>query len=452
MVRYIAGLFGIIIFLFLEACSGGVNKTSHTPSSPAAVIPAKSPVRTQRVWVGAEVLIDRQLNLLQGKRVALVAHPASVVFGGKTHLVDTLIKAGIHVQKVFAPEHGFRGQAEAGELFSNTKDHQTGLPVISLYDKNFKPKSADLTDVDVVVFDLQDVGSRFYTYISTLSYVMQACAENKKTLIVLDRPNPNADYVDGPVMEKKHTSFVGLHEVPIVYGMTIGEYAKMINDEGWNPIKADLKVIPLQNYRHNLPWEETGLPWIPPSPNLPTVQSARIYPLLCWYEATVVSVGRGTSLPFEVVGFPFHQGAEKQYKKDSILREKTTLKIEGLEAEAIQFIPKSIVGKSLHPPYQNQVCWGFKIMALPQDPNLRFRAGTALLQNMYREYNGYFSNRDRTPPTPFFNPPGYFPRLAGNASIEKMLREEQKTENICASWQNEVLAFKKIRKKYLLYP
>jgi uncharacterized protein YbbC (DUF1343 family) len=436
-------LLGISLFLFIEAC------TQTTPSDNTVQIKARTKTVTKRVKTGAEVLIERQLSILKGKRVAIVTHPAAVVFG-KIHTVDTLLKAGIQIVKVFAPEHGFRGEGEAGENIKTGKDHKTGLPVISLYGKNMKPTADHLKDVDVVLFDVQDVGARFYTYISTLTYVMEACAENHIPFYVLDRPNPNGNYVDGPVMEKKYCSFVGMHEVPIVYGMTIGEYAQMVNEEGWIKQKADLKVIPMENYRRDMEWEATGLEWIPPSPNLPTPFSARVYPLLCWYEATIVSVGRGTDTPFEVLGFPLHQGAEKQWKKDSILNEKTVLKIEGLEAEAVRFQPRSIKGKALEPPYLNQTCWGFRIKHLPL-PEDRFRAGVALLDNMYREYHAYFSNRDRQPQTPFFNPPNYFERLSGTPIVRKLLTESQTSEVICKSWQQQVHDFKQIRKKYLRY-
>ena len=253
----------------------------------------------KNVTVGAESISD-YIQDLENKKVAVVGNQSSLVNG--VHLVDTLISLNIDVVKVFSPEHGFRGKADAGEKVKSGIDSKTGLSIISLYGSNKKPKAEQLKGVDVVLFDIQDVGARFYTYISTLHYVMEACAENNIKLIVLDRPNPNGHYVDGQVLNPKYKSFVGMHQVPVVHGMTIGEYAQMINGENWlkNEIKCDLKVVNVKGWDHTQFYK---LP-IKPSPNLPNMLSIYLYPSLCFFEGTVVSVGRGTSFPFQVVGHP----------------------------------------------------------------------------------------------------------------------------------------------------
>ncbi|MCX6295522.1 MAG: DUF1343 domain-containing protein, partial [Bacteroidetes bacterium] len=260
----------------------------------------ENPVKTiNDLKVGADRTTE-YLPLLKGKTVAVVANQSSLI--KNTHLVDSLISIGVNVKKVFCPEHGFRGLVDAGENVANVKDPKTGLSIISLYGKNKKPSTADLKDVDIVIFDIQDVGVRFYTYLSTLHYVMEACAENNKQLIVLDRPNPNGYYIDGPVLEDAYKSFLGLHPVPIVYGMTIGEYAQMINGEGWLKagVKCKLKVIPIVGYTHKDLFELA----VRPSPNLPNMSSVYLYPSLGLFEGTIVSVGRGTDLPFQVIGHP----------------------------------------------------------------------------------------------------------------------------------------------------
>ena len=246
------------------------------------------------------------LGLLSNKKIAIVANQTSVIRNtsgtGYTHLVDSLVSLGVDIVKVFAPEHGFRGQLDAGEKVEDQKDPKTGLPIISLYGKNKKPTGEQLSGIDLVVFDIQDVGARFYTYISTLHYIMEACAENGISLLVLDRPNPNGHYVDGPVLETEFTSFVGMHPVPVVYGMTIGEYGRMINGEKWldNGIQCELTVIELKGYDHGTPYE---LP-IKPSPNLPNEKAVNLYPSLCFFEGTTVSCGRGTEQQFQIFGSP----------------------------------------------------------------------------------------------------------------------------------------------------
>ena len=263
-----------------------------------------NPSDSKTVYPGAERM-GLYLDSLKGKRVAVVANQTSVISNGSnyTHLVDSLVSLKLNIQKVFAPEHGFRGKADAGESIADGIDSKTGLPLISLYGKNKKPTKAQLKDIDLVVFDIQDVGVRFYTYISTLHYVMEACAELKIPLLLLDRPNPNGHYIDGPILEPAHKSFVGMHPVPVVYGMTIGEYGLMINGEKWldNKLKASLTVIKLKNYTHNSTY---NLP-IKPSPNLPNKKAINLYPSLCFFEGTNVNAGRGTNMQFQIYGSPF---------------------------------------------------------------------------------------------------------------------------------------------------
>ena len=356
---------------------------------------------------------DKYFSLIAGKSIAIVAHPASVV--GFKHLVDTLVKSGIKIKKIFAPEHGFRGDEEAGQAIKNHIDKKTGLSVISLYGKNYKPKTEYLKDVQIVLFDLQDVGARFYTYISTLHYVMEACAENKKQLIVLDRPNPNGYYIDGPVLDPKFKSFTGMHPVPVVYGMTIGEYAQMINGEGWLPngVKCDLTVIPVENYTHEDLYQ---LP-VKPSPNLPTMSSVYLYPSLCLFEGTFVSVGRGTAKPFQQFGYP------------------------GLKGSEHFFTPIPMKGASENPMYNNQLCSGFDVSNYGEMYVKYFRKIYLFwIQNLYKNCE----TKDN-----FFN--NYFNSIAGNEVLKKQIIDGVKEEDIRKSWDPGLQKFKLIRKKYLLY-
>lgn len=357
---------------------------------------------------------EKYFPLIKGKSIAVVAHPASFV--KNTHLVDTLLKSGIKVKKIFAPEHGFRGTEDAGEKIKNAVDVQTGLPVISLYGKNYKPKPEDLKDVDIILFDLQDVGARFYTYLSTLHYVMEACAENKKQLIILDRPNPNGYFVDGPVLEPKFKSFSGMHPVPIVYGMTIGEYAKMINGEKWlaNGVQCNLTVIPVENYSHIDLYQ---LP-VKPSPNLPNMPSVYLYPSLCLFEGTIVSVGRGTDRPFQQFGYPALIGGNHM------------------------FTPQPVTGLSENPLYNGQACHGFDVS----------NYGEVYVKYYKKIYLYWILNlykvcvmKDK-----FFN--NYFNSLAGNETLQKQIIAGKTEEEIRSSWEPDLKKFKEIRKKYLLYP
>jgi len=349
------------------------------------------------------------LNLLKGKKIALVGNQTSKV--GDLHLLDFLLKNNVDVKLVFSPEHGFRGNADAGEKVLNGKDQKTGISIISLYGKNKKPKKQDLQGVDIVVFDIQDVGVRFYTYISSLHYIMEACAENNIECIILDRPNPNASYIDGPVLEKEFKSFVGMHPVPVVYGMTIGEYGLMINGEGWlkNNLHCDLKVIKCANWKHDAAYE---LP-IKPSPNLPNTQSINLYPSLCFFEGTVVSAGRGTDFPFQVYGHPL---LDKNFT----------------------YTPRSITGASKYPKFKGKLCGGVDLRS-----NSLELSDQLNLEYLISAYNSIGDNTD------FFNP--FFEKLAGTAKLRKQIENNLSEDEIRKSWQSGLVQFKKMREKYLLY-
>ncbi|HEY1039814.1 MAG TPA: DUF1343 domain-containing protein, partial [Bacteroidia bacterium] len=353
--------------------------------------------------------IEKYLPLLQGKNVAVVANITSQI--NNTHLVDTLIKIKVKVKKIFSPEHGFRGKADAGEKVGNQKDGKTGLPIVSLYGKHKKPTKEDFTGIDVVIYDMQDVGVRFYTYISTMTYCMEACAENDKQFIVLDRPNPNGYFIDGPVLDPKWKSFLGLHPVPLVYGMTCGEYAQMVNGEGWlaGGKKCNLTVIPLLNYDHNVTYE---LP-IKPSPNLPNMTSVYLYPSLGLFEGTVMSVGRGTEWPFQVIGHP------------------------ALKDGRMSFTPKSSEGAKT-PKYENKVCYGYDLRVFGEEV---VRVSKQVY--VYWLIGTYNSLKD----------PAYFDENfnyhAGNDILQKQIKEGKSEEEIRKSWQPDIAKFKPIRKKYL---
>jgi len=370
-----------------------------------------------RLEVGASQMIDN-LQLIKKKKVAVIANQSSLIkpisFDKKknnyTHLVDTLLSLDINLVKVFSPEHGFRGKADAGEKVVNGIDAKTNLPIISLYGSNKKPKDAQLKGVEVLLFDLQDVGVRFYTYISTLHYVMEAAAENNIPVYVLDRPNPNAHYVDGPILEEKHHSFVGMHPVPIVYGMTIGEYAQMINGEGWlrNGIKCDLHVMKIKNYTHQTQY---NLP-VKPSPNLPNAKSVELYPSLCFFEGTVVSCGRGTEKQFQIFGDP--DLSEKYFP--------------------YSFTPMPNEGAK-HPKHQGESCHGINLE--------NTEVHKINLQWLLDAYTSYPNKKE------FFNP--FFTKLAGTEKLQNQIELGYTHIDIRKEWVRPLLKFKKVRAKYLLY-
>ncbi|OEJ99764.1 exo-beta-N-acetylmuramidase NamZ family protein [Roseivirga misakiensis] len=361
----------------------------------------------QELELGAARL-DEYLPLLEGKRVGLVVNQTSVI--GNTHLVDTLLSRGVNVVKVMAPEHGFRGEAPDGATIDDAKDSKTGLPIISIYGKSKKPSPEMLADLDVIIFDIQDVGVRFYTFISTMHYVMEASAENNKQVIIFDRPNPNGMLVDGPVKDDDISSFVGMHPIPVVHGLTVGELAQMINQEGWlkNAVKSDLTVIPMKGWDHKMTY---NLP-IAPSPNLPTNNAITLYPSLGLFEGTVVSVGRGTDFPFEVIGHPdYSQGT-------------------------FSFTPAPNSG-SKYPPLEGELCQGqyFGDQIAQHEFSLKY------LMKYYA---------DLKDDTTFFRP--YINQLTGTKSFREQVEKGWTEEQIRATWQPKLDAYKVIRKKYLLYP
>jgi uncharacterized protein YbbC (DUF1343 family) len=370
----------------------------------------------QDIRTGADQT-ERYVNFLKSKNVALVINQTSVI--GKNHVssLDSLLALGIHIAKIFGPEHGFRGTASNGATVSDTTDPKTGIPAISLYGKHYKPSPADLKGIDIVVFDIQDVGTRFYTYLSTLHYVMEACAENNIELMILDRPNPNGFYVDGPVLDSTYRSFVGLDPIPIVHGLTFGEYAQMANGEGWlkDRVKCNLKIIKVANYSHAKPYT---LP-VNPSPNLNTAQSILLYPSLCLFEGTTISVGRGTTYPFQVLGHPL--------LKDNF---------------SFSFTPVSIPGMSEDPPQKDKVCYGIDLRNY--DAN-QIRSSKKLdILWLIKLYNA-FPDKEH-----FFN--AYFVKLAGNSELRKQIEEGKTEQEIRAGWEPALSRYKQMRQKYLLYP
>ena len=370
------------------------------------------------------------IPLLRGKSVAVFANQTSVV--GKTHLVDTLRKMGINIKVIFAPEHGFRGTADAGEKVGNYTDSKTGIPVISLYGTKRKPSKEDVAGVDIMLFDIQDVGVRFYTFISSLEYYLEAAMEWGKYVIVLDRPNPNGHYVDGPVLEPAYKSFIGMQPVPIVYGMTIGEYAQMIYEEEWLDAryyeiagrhgKFELTVIPCNNYTHKTKYE---LP-VKPSPNLPTIQSIWLYPSTCFFEGTVLSEGRGTNKQFQIFGHP------------------------SLPKTLTSFTPVSMEGAKT-PKLQDKLCYGWDVSGTKENvfKTVNNRIQLKWLLDAYK----LFPNKDE-----FFLPAAsgkpadfFFNKLAGNSTLMQQIKEDKTEEEIRNSWEPALNKFKTIRKKYLIY-
>lgn len=388
--------FLILVFLFFTSLTS--CKAQNNQKKPTIIEAANN--------------TENYLPLLRHKKVGVVANQTSVIYHtkGYTHLIDSLLNQNIKVISVFSPEHGFRGKADAAEHVADGIDTKTGLPIISLYGKHKKPTSNDLENIDIVIFDIQDVGVRFYTYISTLHYVMEACAENNKDLIVLDRPNPNGHYIDGPTLQKKHSSFVGKHPVPLVYGMTIGEYAQMINGEKWlkNGIQCNLKVIQLKNYTHQSKYSLA----IKPSPNLPDDVSINLYPSLGFFEGTPINAGRGTSNQFQQYGSSLFPKSDFSYT------------------------PQANEG-SKYPKDQNKLCYGVNLKNTPYQNKVNIK----WLIDAYQKY----PNKEK-----FFGPT--FTIHAGNTILEQQLKNGNTPTQIENSWQAEIETFKKMRKKYLLYP
>jgi len=388
-----SGLFIFIAFTSLFITSASCNQSQKTP------IPGANQIELYK-------------SIIEGKSVAVVANQTSMV--GQTHLVDKLLSIGINIKAIFAPEHGFRNLADAGENIENGKDAATGIPLISIYGSHLKPTTVDLKGIDVVIFDIQDVGTRFYTYISTLHYIVEACAENHIKCLVLDRPNPNGFYFDGNILDTVYSSFVGMDPVPVVHGMTVGEYAEMINGEGWlkNGVKCDLIVIKCKNYTHDTFYE---LP-VKPSPNLPNQTSVYLYPSICFFEGTSVSLGRGTIFPFQVFGSP------------------------DLPDRGFSFIPESVPGAK-NPPLLGVKCFGTDLRdagnkKLVPRPELNLE----WLISAYRD----FPNKDK-----FFN--SYFDILAGGPVLKEQIQKGMTSGQIRETWKEGLAKFSKIRERYLLY-
>jgi len=365
------------------------------------------------ITVGA-ARFEAYSQLLRNKKVAVTGNHTTMV--GETHVVDLLLSKGVSVVRVFAPEHGFRGKADAGEQVSDGKDTKTGLDIVSLYGSHKKPTTEDLNGIDVMIFDIQDVGARFYTYISTMTYVMEACAENNVKVIVLDRPNPNGFYVDGPMLTPEYKSFVGMLPIPVVHGMTVGELAGMINEEGWleGGVKCDLEVVTCEGYNHS---DVYRLP-IKPSPNLPNMNAILLYPSLCFFEGTTFSVGRGTETPFEVFGHP------------------------QMSVGSYMFVPKSGPG-SKYPKHENQPCLGWDLTEVGAK-RIREKEGLIIewLVNAYRD----FPNKEE-----FFLENGFIHKLAGTSELQRQIEAGMTATEIRKTWQPGLNAFKQKRSEYLLY-
>lgn len=405
----------IMLMIFgLQSCSTQKNNANPAPEPVKTVEIAleKPKNKEENCFKNAADRSELYLPLLKNKTVAIVANQTSLL-ADKTHLVDFLVQNNIKIKHIFAPEHGFRGTADAGEHVKNGIDTKTGLPIISLYGDNKKPKSEQLQGVDIVLFDIQDVGVRFYTYISTLTYVMEAAAENGKEIIVLDRPNPHDGYTDGPVLKEKWTSFVGLHKVPVVYGLTIGEYGKMVNGEKWmkNAVQVKYTLIPMLNYHKNKRYPISEKP----SPNLPNDQSINLYPSLCFFEGTQVSVGRGTDFPFQVYGSPW------------------------LKNQEFSFTPKPTSGAK-DPFLNGKLCFG---KDLRQFPEIKGKLDLSFVIDAYQNFDKKTQD--------FFLKNLWFDTLAGTDELRKQIISGTPEADIRKSWQKDLENFEKIRRKYVLY-
>ncbi|PIE99957.1 MAG: hypothetical protein CR994_08195 [Maribacter sp.] len=397
-------------FLIVSSCGNTEKQAKNDSISQTGRIevPQNGPIT-----VGANNTHD-YIGMLKGKKVGVVANLTSVIFkkNGYTHIVDSLLGLDIDIKKVFAPEHGFRGQADAGERIKDGLDTKTGLPLISLYGENRKPSPALLKDIDIILFDIQDVGVRFYTYIATLQLVMEACAENNIPIVVLDRPNPNGHFIDGPTMEKEHTSFLGMTTIPLVYAMTIGEYAKMINGEGWlkGGAKAELTVIPLGNYNHDSVY---NLP-IRPSPNLPNDTAINLYPSLGLFEGTNINAGRGTEFQFQRYGASFLDSTQYHFK----------------------YRPKPNFG-SKSPKENGKVCYGIDLSKSPRMEEVSLKW----------IIDSYTNTKDKSK---FFNTSG-FTKHAGTEKLQQQIEAGMSETDIKATWRSDLESFKAIRAKYLIY-
>ncbi len=395
--------FLILFFVFLNGlnCCPRCGRQSHNDSKNSDIVP------------GAYQTLN-YFPLIENKRIGFVGNHTSKI--GEVHLVDTLIRSGFKLVRIFSPEHGFRGKAAAGEYVEDGTDIETGVPVISLYGKNRRPKKEQLIDIDVIIFDIQDVGARFYTYISTMTYVMEEAAKNNIPVIILDRPNPNGHYVDGPVLEPEYSSFVGLHPIPVVHGMTVGEYALMVNGEGWlkDNLESNLTIIQVANYDRSMPFNIKTKP----SPNLPNMTAIYLYPSLCFFEGTEISVGRGTNKPFQIFGHPSLPENIFNY----------------------EFVPESVPAAP-EPPLLNKTCNGMNLSEI--NPEKIRNKGYLDLSYLLMAYKN-FPDKDN-----FFN--NFFDLLAGTDKLRKQIINNYTEKEIRQSWEKDLSNFKKIREKYLIY-
>ncbi|MGB3781202.1 MAG: DUF1343 domain-containing protein [Tunicatimonas sp.] len=403
----------ILLIALLGMAIACQSQTATQEATPPETV-ADQPIRPGAYQTNA------YLPLLAGKAVALVVNHTSLI--NQTHLVDSLVALGVNVKQIFAPEHGFRGEAGAGDVINDSTDPTTGLPIVSLYGKNKKPTPEQLAAIDLVIFDIQDVGARFYTYISTMHYVMEACAEQDKAMLVLDRPNPNGFYVGGPVLQPGVESFVGMHPIPVVHGLTVGELAGMINGEGWltDSAQTDLTVIPVANYSHR---DRYSLP-VRPSPNLPNDQAVNLYAALCLLEGTVVTLGRGTDFPFQVYGHPSRAFAEVNSAADTF-----------------SFVPRAIPGVVSSPKHENQRCYGADLRQV--EPLDQFTLKYVLLAHEQARAGG-ISDKD-------FFLTATFRILAGNETLQQQIAAGQTEAQIKQSWEADLAPYRAMREQYLLY-
>jgi uncharacterized protein YbbC (DUF1343 family) len=389
-----------------------------------------------RVKIGAEILIEKRLDLIKGKKIGIVTNHTGILPDGR-HIVDVLNEIeGVKIVALFGPEHGIRGEVPDGKSISHGVDAKTGIPVFSLYGEVKKPTEEMLKDIDVLIFDIQDVGARFYTYISTMSYCMEACAEMGKKFIVLDRPNPiRGVYVDGPILEPRFKSFVGLHPIPVAHGMTVGELAKMFNDEGWlkNAVKADLTVVKMENYSRKMWFDQTGLPWVKPSPNMMTLKTAIVYTATCFIEGTNVSEGRGTQHPFEWIGAPWIDG-------EKLAKELNYYKLPGVKFEPISFTPTDIEKVTVDPKYEGEKCGGVYLNVYDREKFEPVKVGVYILYALKKLYPDKFKWRTAGQD-----------RLWGTDKVRLMIDEGKKPDEIIKTWEDDVKKFLSIRQKYLLY-
>lgn len=402
--------FAGFFLVFLNFCCTPPQKNVSTQSANA-----------KQLLTGADQT-EKYLHLLKGKRIAILGNPTTVI--GTTHLVDSLKLLGINIVKVFGPEHGFRGNASAGVKVEDEKDPATGIPIISLYGSKRKPSKEDLSNVDLMVFDIQDVGCRFYTYINVLADIMEACAENDKEVLILDRPNPNGYFVDGPVLDMKLKSGIGKFPIPITHGMTIGEFAKMINGEGWLPrgLQCKINIIPVANYTHDTYYV---LP-VKPSPNLNTQQSIMLYPSTCLFEGTVLNYGRGTYYPFTIIGAPKLKG---KYE--------------------FSFTPVSIKGMSETPLYMNEVCYGIDLRNY--DINILLKEKKINIQ-WIKELYGAYPEKEKFFDYTVSKEIGNIDFRTGDSKFKEQIKNGVPEEEIRKSWEPALSQYKEMRKKYLIYP